>query len=96
MLESAGAIAANHSNFRNKTASRIEPVKVINWLALHVARVFTVAQRRRDARHNGCRNAPHIAYGRTVNMAGENSDDSAGMLQCLLQPQHGLLGREVK
>jgi hypothetical protein len=61
-------------------------VDVIDRPALHVSRVVSFAQCRRDARRNARWNVPDMTQRRTVNMAAENRDDASGVLQRLPQP----------
>jgi hypothetical protein len=81
------------SRFRHKSASRIKPVKVKNGAAGDPRRIFAFMQRRGNARHYRCRNGSHVIHGRTVNMAGGNRDNSAGMLEHPLQSRADRLYR---
>jgi hypothetical protein len=75
---------------------RIKPVDVIDRARLHVSRILTFAQRRRDARRHCRRNAPDMTRSSTVNVAAENGNDSPGVLQSPAQPRHCLRCFEVE
>ena len=69
---------------------------VIDRTRLHVSRIFTLAQRRRDALHHGRRDASDLTRSSTVNVAAENGDDPPGVLQSPAQPRHYLRCFEVE
>ena len=69
---------------------------LVNWTHLHLSRILTSAQRRRDALHRARRDAPDVTRGSSVNMAAENGDHSPGVLQCLPKPRHYLQRFEVE
>ena len=69
---------------------------LVNWTHLHLSRILTSAQRRRDALHRARRDAPDVTRGSSVNMAAENGDHSPGVLQCLPKPRHYLRRFEVE
>src|SRR3989304_7911940 len=67
--------------FGGKTPNRIKPVDLIDRTYLHLSRILTFAQCRRDARHHCRRDARDMTRSSTVNMAAENGDDPPGGVQ---------------
>jgi hypothetical protein len=66
--------------FAGKAPKRVKSVDLIDRTCLHVRRILTFAQCRRDALHHCCRDVSDIARGSTMNMAAENGDDPLGVL----------------
>jgi hypothetical protein len=71
-------------------------VDVIDGTHLHLSRILTFAQCRRDALHYRRRDAPDMTRSSTVNMAAEDGDDPPGVLQSPAKLRHHLRRLKVK